>query len=115
MAATTRAERFLNLAERVRGSGGILRVSGKELRNLVPRERLGRNVVGVVQRALRDAGLSHLPKTIPSDERASVLLYVEEGLLGELVAAVRREGRRSASDAIAEDKLDAIRRILDGA
>lgn len=63
------------LREEIEAKGGILRVPMWQLRDLIGAGRLGVHVLTAISRELLGAGISFLPREMPSNQHEYVVLY----------------------------------------
>src|SRR5690349_12755511 len=82
-------ETWRQLRDDVDASGGVLRVSMWDLRQITGMTRLKVQVVAGISAALADVGLAHLPFDLPRNQNEWVVVYRVASEAGSVINAVR--------------------------
>lgn len=110
---------FKELKWEVVSQGDVLTVSMASLRDLVGKDRLGRNVAQSISRSLAREGLMHYPKPLPHYQEEFARIYTKESPIDDIIQAVITPGaghdtilRQAVAAGDDADKLDQIRQLL---
>lgn len=114
MGSTDNFSSIEELAGIVDENQGVVTVSMQALRNAYGAERLGVHVRAGLSRALKQAGLGHLPRELPDSQNSWARIYRRGSAVNELIDAVHsidHDSDQLLRERAANDAADTIQKI----